>query len=421
VRESPWSLEVQFSRCTLNKDRSIMLVKRCFGIFVGCLVYGICVLATGQNAQLPKPLLLSKIATDGDLVTLPVTLNGKKSVLVVDTGNYSTTLDKTLKPQLTRAVPTTATDKAYAAGGDEFYVAPPITISGTESGQIEFPKEYPILLADVSKVREASKSDFIGVLGMDFLERYAVELDLHNGYLALRNSADVGPKPMDRVVEMSMDWRRPSVELLSPGLAYWGLIDTGGILSLYLEPEAYEHLLTTGSIARFSTCLGPAHPVAFAKSGRLRAVKMGPFVHFGLVISPHRRTLLGLHYWRRYFCTFDFPKRKMYLRPSPYFALNDEGDRCGICLERGPAPLHMIRVPNVLRGSIAERLGIQAGDWLISLDGKPVAGVPVQRVNLHLEMRTRELEIVLRRGGKDIELTLPPPKRSVPAATIVDR
>lgn len=114
----PSSLEVQFSPFTLNTDGSIMLVKRCFRIFVGSLVYGMCAWAIGQNAQLPKPLLLSKIATDGDLVTVPVMLNGKKSVLVVDTGAYSTTLDKTLKLQLTRAVPTTATDKAYAAPGD---------------------------------------------------------------------------------------------------------------------------------------------------------------------------------------------------------------------------------------------------------------------------------------------------------------
>ncbi len=389
-----------------------------FVVSVGCLVAAN---AEAESGTHRRQLLVSKIETDGDLVTVPVQVFDQDLRFVIDTGSTTTTLDERYRASLTPTEPKTPLENAIIEAGDSLYKSPAIIICGTEKGRVPFPNDLPVITKDFTKLRRLSSREFQGVLGMDFLGTYAVEFDLHRGQFALMNSEDAAPQQKDRTIGFETVARRAVVDLVSPGLAYWGLIDTGAVLTLDLEEEAYSDLFRRQELRRFATTVGPDNKLAYTSAAKLHGVQMGPFVHFGLVVGRHDVTLLGLHYWRRFHCVFDFPREKMYLKPSPYFGLRDEGDRCGIALQEDTPPGELKQIRVVLQDSIAEGHGVRAGDSLVSVDGIDTRDLTTLQVYLRIKLRSKKLTIVTKRGeGPEREVILPPPVESVPAAVVMD-
>jgi hypothetical protein len=192
-------------------------------------------------------------------------------------------------------------------------------------------------------------------------------------------------------------------------------------LTLDLEEEAYSDLFRRQELRRFATTVGPDNKLAYTSAAKLHGVQMGRFVHFGLVVGRHDVTLLGLHYWRRFHCVFDFPREKMYLKPSPCFGLRDEGDRCGIALQEGAPPGELKQIRVVLQDSFAEGLGVREGDSLVSVDGIDTRDLTTLQIYLRIKLRSQQLTIVTKRGeAPERELILPAPVNSVPAAVMMD-
>ena len=117
---------------------------------------------------------------------------------------------------------------------------------------------------------------------------------------------------------------------------------------------------------------------------------------------------MGLYYWRRYRCIFDFPKRKIYLDKGPLFDVFDDSDHAGIYPTVSADDKKTIVVAYVNKGCWADRNGVRVGDRLLQIDGKDVEAesshMICRRLSFHHD-RTCELRLV--RDGKEFTITLP--------------
>jgi hypothetical protein len=247
---------------------------------------------------------------------------------------------------------------------------------------------------------------------MDFLENYALKLDLVEGRLELLDAATL-PKQAahDAMIEMEIDFRQPNVETKSGEIVMQALIDTGALASLYIQREPYELLAKDRQLRErlFEIDINGEKRMKTNSEGWLRELTLGPFAHRSLYVDgPNRSCLLGLYYWRRYKCIFDFPGKKVYLDKSPCFDHRDDSDHVGIYVESVPGAERERRIALVAKGSEADWLEVRPGDRLISIDGKPVESESVQSIYRRLSFRhKRRCELVLARDGREVRVVIP--------------
>jgi len=375
-------------------------------------------MSSAQERLETPPVLLSKIAKNGDFLTVRVSLFGNQHLFAVSTGSEITELDISFKQRLIRKT-NVSTISEINQSRNEIYGAPPMTISGTEVGRLEFPEGSPIRLMDFEELNKASEFDIRGMIGIDFLKQYALRVDVANGMISLFNPNDCDVDSSDQSIEMPMDFGRPVIEVASGNQPYFAMVDTSTTVTHLLSPPPYERLLNNMLLQQFEVVLPTENGsrLATATTGRLKTFRVGPFVHYGLCVHPGRVTKIGIEYLRRYSCTLDFPNEKMYLRPSSFFTLHDEIDRGGISFEIDPISKQK-RVKFVVVDSTAEKLGIRPGDLMLTVDGKSIAKMSNQHFSRLLETRLEAIDIVVRRDGKDLSLRLGKLQPSVPAAEI---
>lgn len=357
-------------------------------------------------------ILSSRIATDGDFLTLPVKVGEQWRTFMVDTGAPVTTLDALLIKELQKA------DRAMRARVPlqeripNLYIPPKMIVKGTTTGEIEFPAECAVMSADLSRARAGSEQPIVGILGMDLLERYAMELDLEGGTLRLLDSESLPAAKHDASLEIVMRDRRPCLPVGSRGVEFWALLDTGALLSLGIERDVYDRLVDREELWRFpfEVEFEGQKRMGLATEGLLREFKVGPFTHYLLKVKDHEPvSLLGVYYWRRYRCVFDFPKKQVYLDKGPLFDVSDDSHHAGIYLDIAAGDEKVWVVTHIIKGCQAERSGVCIGDRLIQVDGAAVephlcAQTIYRRMSFH---HNRPCELRLVRDGKEFQVTLP--------------
>jgi len=111
----------------------------------------------------------------------------------------------------------------------------------------------------------------------------------------------------------------------------------------------------------------------------------------------------------RFLCTFDYTKKVVYLEPDAHFAQRDEFGRFGAQIMMQD---EQIVVGYVANGTPAASSGLEVGDVVNSINGKPAASLTIDDIFPLLEDSPPGTEITLNvsRGGaaRDIKVRLAP-------------
>ena len=151
------------------------------------------------------------------------------------------------------------------------------------------------------------------------------------------------------------------------------LIDTGGRDEISLSGGAFDLLRLEKRLhvfsrkAKFETASGEIT----VREGVLDEFVLGSFRHQHLFVtrSASVRGGIGMGYLSRYLVTFDFPQKKVYLKPGAAFDRKSQRDALGarILLLNNEVSLNAIEV-----GSPAEEEQLKAGDVLLEVNGRSV-------------------------------------------------
>lgn len=258
--------------------------------------------------QLPADVPISKGAGRGGYLTVMLHLeHGAEFPCVLDTGSPGSLLPKTVESRLGKRL---RTQTVRTLGGPRektrVYATPKLYLGTT-----------PLLTGKTI----AAWNDHSGVLGMDCLSHYCIQLDFQAGKIRFLNPESVNPNDLGKsfpltstryacIRHRTLFGQKTAPLLLDTGLPFDAMISTKAYHRAVIEQDAQPIPLlkdgkpagTAPDLACFPSCLWEGT------------------TYTNLVVGPGRPDLLGLRFLARHTVTFNFPKRVMYLKatsPNP--------------------------------------------------------------------------------------------------------
>lgn len=262
-----------------------------------------------------------------------------------------------------------------------------------------------------------------GVLGSELFNRFVVEIDYENEKLRLYEpssfKAPKGYKKVDIVVEnfrpyVTSNIKQKGRKPLEVNL----LVDSGASSALFLDYEKHDQIdLPSKTVEHTlgSSLLGELE----GKVGRVRKFKLAKGVRFNNVVTSFPRNweinktikvnnkeiirhgTLGSDVLGRFNVIFDYLHNAMYLRVNEKsrepFSFNNVGFTFGA---RGE-DLNTFYISKIIPNSPAQLEGLEVGDEIISIDGKPTFFYSFSEINSILRGSSgTKMSIIIQRKGE---------------------
>jgi hypothetical protein len=357
---------------------------------------------------------------DGVHIFLQGELNDSQPLwFVLDTGASITVVDTDLAQELGLEL----TGKVMAGGQgegkaevnliqDASFRVPGVEINGQTVAAIA--------LREILEARFGHPID--GVLGYDFISRFVVEIDYAHGRLHLYDRNGWTYAGDGEVVPIRIVDSQPHCDIV---------IEARG-----RGPIACDVMVDTGS----GGCLGLARPFTQRYDlletlprkvlheggygiggesrewlGRLEALRLGdvrieqPLVDFSLDsrgggADVTSAGLLGGRVLEQFTVIFDYTRERMILEPNDRYGQPIRYDLSGLTIATGGREnWHRFEVLRVTEGSPGQRAGVQPGDVITAVDGRPAAALMMQDLTRLFCEKGREVMLELQRD----EETLP--------------
>jgi len=261
--------------------------------------------------DIPPEVSFDKKAGRGDYIYVTLRLEGDEDLLfLVDTGAPVSVLDKTLEPRLGERVGTIDGSYPYSRRRvrQGAYRAPRLYLGNTQLLAGKW-----VATDDLSATEP--HRPLRGILGMDCLRHYCLQLDFAANKMRFLDPARPGTKDLGKAFPLTFSSGPLHVFVDDKLLGVRGansLIDTGdssdGALESTLQ-EAWEE----------PKAVWTNHVTTAEGAREHRAFFVFPKGEFGgdtypfLILTPDFRNIIGLRFLARHLVTFNFPKRTMHL------------------------------------------------------------------------------------------------------------
>jgi hypothetical protein len=348
---------------------------------------------SGINPRVPAPsptpsegvLEEFRVASDGDALLVPVCFGGEEHLFLLDTGAEATVCDESLRDKL---------EKAKKTG-----------CGGLSLGKLPLGSLLSVQTMDLAKIRKVSGHEIMGILGMDALGRFVLQVDLDAEKVRFLRTADADCGVAVRLV--SEPQQAPCVVGRVAGASdEHFILDTGmvGYGSGALKTELFESLASSNKLHLLKMSFDESGAGQSAQqNGRMECLCLEEFKHGDLIFARQKENLLGLNYLSRYVVTFDFPSRTVYLKKAKRFNAVDVQDRSGIhILRTGERPV----VDSVDPGSPAALAGIRSGDELLQVSDRDAGRQTLFSIRKLLSQPGDEIQLSIRRGAQEMVCSL---------------
>ncbi|HTR42825.1 MAG TPA: hypothetical protein VMH87_14525 [Pseudomonadales bacterium] len=279
-----------------------------------------CSIGNTLSSALPADITLNKDAGRGGMVFVTIQLNdGEKLPFVLDTGCPTTCLDQSLESKLGKLVRTETLWAFGARSQINVYSAPDLYFGKTplkKSGDF-------IVTHDCSQMSAEVGRPIMGVLGMDILKNYCIQLDFNDCKIRFLDDKHVDKSHCG--IAFPITYLRdgcPSINeniIGSPGIG--SLIDTGCSYDGWLIPQLFQQWtdntlpLSAGQARAPNGILGgQSYPNLQMRSVAPKLLSTGD--------THIQFNGLGLHFLARHLITLDFPENILYLKRTSVEALD---------------------------------------------------------------------------------------------------
>jgi hypothetical protein len=275
-------------------------------------------------------------------------------------------------------------------------------------------RNYAVDLFSMRAASEAAGRFQAGILGADFLRRFTVEIDYGARVVRLYDRVTYRYAGTGAILPFATQYEYPEVgvSLLRPGgdsLQAHLLLDTGsGHLCLILMTpfaEKYDLATAIAPVIEGPLITGIDGPLRVAV-GSMPALRLGDTtldsVPTGL--GRERRSFLAgtyidgvlgstLFHDRR--LILDYARRRAIIEPGAPLGRDCGYDKSGLTLTAHGAGYREYRVDYVSDHSAGAAAGVQTGDWLLSIDGRPTGQLELSdvRAALSTEGSVRQLRL----------------------------
>lgn len=360
---------------------------------------------------------------ESNLIIVPIKINGEGPYnFILDTGSESgMVFDKWVigENNLVNA----RTVPVYAADGNkvtDLWVANNLSIkfpgvSGVQQSMLVLQENF----IDIENVIGVQAH---GILGSEIFNRFVVEVDYDKKLLRLYNPKDFRVPRGFKKVPITLENFRPFVKATvkqekKKSAEVKLLIDTGASSALFLDATKHDNIHLPEKTVDHT--LGRALVgVIEGKIGRVKRFNLGKFKFKKVTTSfPEnwivsktrnkdpknnpRHGTVGSEILSRFRVIFDYHEKAIYLKKASGFSESFKFNSAGLNVLAVGEELNSYFVTDIIKDSPAVKAGLQTGDEIIAIDGKPAFFYSLTDINaIFRGPRGRVLVLIIRRDGK---------------------
>jgi len=248
-------------------------------------------------SDLPADVNINKDAGRGGLLYVTLRLgSGEELPFYLDTGAPISAIDKSLEPQLGKCLGQSSINWWNGKEQSRIYAAPKLYL-----GNKPLATASKIFTSDFKRIRWHT----MGVLGMDCLRHYCIQLDFAAGKLCFLDPDHLNSAGLGKAFPLTFSYIDPQRRFIRPSIPLDGLIgdftnvliDTGCTIDGVVSKGAIK-----GSAVLLSDCVWDGET----------------FTNLVVAAVDHvdHVNVLGLSFLARHLVTLDFPNRTMYLKQT---------------------------------------------------------------------------------------------------------
>lgn len=361
------------------------------------------------------------IRLNANHVYVPVKVNGQGPYwFALDTGAGMTVLQRRTAEELNLSL--SGALEGRGGGSESVDVALVSGVSFELPGVTVSDQRAAVIALGELEAIEGFSMD--GILGYDFISRFVVQIDYQRRVLRLYDPepfvAPSGVEPIPFTIEDNDPIVEATVTFENcPAVKGRFLLDSGKRSGVSISSPEVARL-------NLAACLQPTieAPQGFGVGGqtkqllgRLATFVIGSHTLNNLLVALSQDTsgatattdfvgMIGGEILRRFTTTIDYSRYRLYLQPNDHLAEAEEYNMAGMILKSDPPQFERVFVHQVVPDSPAAQGGLQAGDELLSFDGKTLTGVSLEELRQMLLTHGRVLKIGWQRGDKSGTTTL---------------
>lgn len=341
------------------------------------------------------------IQIQNNLVVVPVILNDVLPLkFIVDTGVRTAILTQKAFSDILQ-LPYSRKYSISGPGGEKLidaYVTNNVSLS--LPGVTGKGHALLVLEEDYLELRNYLGTDVHGILGYELFSRFIVKIDYEKKIMTLILPDKFHPRKKFQELPMLVEDTKPFILTtlnISPSNSMTAklLMDTGASHGLMLEPSSDERIRVP--LTTVSTVIGRGlGGVITGKTGRIESLKLGEYTLDHILANfpdpnsymdtlkstlTFRHGTVGGEILSRFTVIFNFPQGKMYLKKNSSFNKKFYFNLSGIDLKARGSNLNVFEVSEVRKQSPADKVGIQQGDIVISVNGIVTKDLHLNQIN----------------------------------------
>jgi hypothetical protein len=270
------------------------------------------------HPPLPADVSMNPEAGRGDYLIVMVRVNDSKPLpFMMDTGAGMTSLDSSLNPKLGTRIGDASVANFGVLFSGSTYRPPRLYL-----GDTPLKTGIYVTTLDFKRWSKDPHYPYMGILGIDVLKHYCVQLDFQSGQVRFLDAARADKKDWGRPFHLTYTWSDCMTidENLTGAKGPHSMLDTGDNWDGFLTPKLYRQWTNQAA--------PPANGEFRSPNGTLGGEKYHDLDLGGLQKSQldnHTRfNTIGLHVLSQNLVTLDFPERTMYLKRTSDWPLTDK-------------------------------------------------------------------------------------------------
>jgi hypothetical protein len=362
----------------------------------------------GQTIVVPPVLVEFTTPKDmrGLAMLVPMSYKGKQYMFVVDTGSNGVLLDECFRQDLKPLPKQPSSQPSPKCDGVVFspqlYECPDLFL-----GSLNIRPSGPVMVADVSTFCSMSGHQVSGVIGMNVLRYFVVEMDVANGITRIKASTQ---HPQGgSVIPLEYKWGVPFITAqLENEQPVHMLVDSGcvgfGKISQELLSSASMRATSTRKESRFGVNrdgILERHEIDVVD---LLKLKVGQTTYRQVPVIVGEPSIMGLGLLSCHTVIFDFPACRMHLLGAHSPVLLSRPNVAGLVLAKEGG---MIVVRDVLPRGPALEAGIRRGDVVLKINDVEAESLDVAGAGSLLRSEeSRTVNLTIQRDSREFRVSL---------------
>jgi len=279
-----------------------------------------------------------------------------------------------------------------------------------------------VLFENIFHLSEKLGKQVHGLIGYDLFKSFIVEIDYIERKITFHNPKKFKYKKKHRkkytTLPLQFEKSKPYVQVeleVSTGnfLPVKLLLDSGSSDALWLFCNSHQQISTGEKYIEGYLGRGLNGDV-FGKKGRVKSLKIkdliikNPFASFPdsssifqIIEQDNRNGSIGSEIFRRFDVIFDYPNKKILLRPNHKFKSPFIYNMSGIELSTPYPELPIFIIAHIRKNSPAERAGLQVGDQVLRVNYREASDYILEDFHiLFRENEGKKIKIRVFRRGK---------------------